>query len=302
MSVEFIITIGIAILFGITTIVQTWRIQKYTKKNKISKSIKFYYEIKKSLSLNDVPFDLTFQHHSNAYKNIFFIEGIIGNNGNVVLSKDDLLKPLILNANEEIEMLENEIIDKTKDDLDCELIKEVHNKNILSVIINNFEPKDAFKFRMLIASNEDKLSLQLNGLIKDENISIKPQSIEIDKIDYRMALERNESGLDESGCGFIVLLLFGAIVGLYFLFLWFQSLIFLWLRDNLKFTISSSEILSFIIGIAICAGLVTLIILLIKKITIRRKSNKKVKDPTLTGFGPWFDLRIRTKNIFDHLD
>lgn len=300
MSNETIIAIAVGALFGLISIVQTWRIQRYNKRNRIRKSIEYYYEIKKSISVNNIPYDLLIQHNSKGHKNIFYIEGMIGNKSNVVFSNSDLLKPLQITSNEQLEVLEIEIIDKTKDSLECGVVKETKNGNdFIQVVINNFEPNDAFKFRLLVASNEDKIKLNLEGLIKDENVSIKPKTIEIYQGSYRSAAESDRG---QPSCGLVLIMLSGILIGLYFLFLWIQKLIFQWLQSDLKFTISSSEILSFVLSLTVCIGLVALIIWILKKIKIDEWFDKRRKEPSLTGFGPWFDLRIRSKDMFSHLN
>jgi len=63
----------------------------------------------------------------------------------------------------------------------------------------------------------------------------------------------------------------------------------------------SSEILSFVLAVLFYIGLGIIIFRIAKKIKSKEKKDKKEKEPTLTGFGPWFDLRIETKNRFDDL-
>lgn len=300
MSLELIITIAGSAL-GLIAIIQTWRIHRINKRDRIKRGIEFYYEVKKALSVVDIPFSIMIHFNSKHFKNIFYVEGIIGNKGNIVFTKGDLLKPLKLSSKTPIEILDFEIIDKTKNELECDIvIDDSENPNTMTFLINNFEPKDAFKFKMLIGSSDTLLTLDLDGLIKDENINIKPRTIEVDKSSYYRATER---GLDESTWPFIIGIPIAIVVGFYYLFLWIQSLFFYWLKNVMHFALSSSEVLSFTMGIISIILIIGLIVLLLKKIRLIDRLKKEPKNlPTVTGFGPWFDLRIRTKDPLKHLN
>lgn len=298
MSLELIITI-VGSAFGLIAIIQTWRIYRINKRDQIKRGIEFYYEVKKAVSVIDIPYNVMIHFNSKQFRNIFYVEGIIGNKGNIVFTKNDLLKPLNLNSKSPIEILDFKIIDKTKDELECDIIIDKHeNPNSMTFLIDNFEPKDAFKFKILIASVDQSLELNLNGLIKDENIDIKPNTIEVTHSNYYVAVDR---GLDESFWGFIALIMIGMLFGFYYLFLWTQRLYFSWLMNELQFSLSSSEVLSFTLGGISIVVIILFIIKIAKKIRSIYKLKKRPENPpTVTGFGPWFDLRIRTDDYLKH--
>lgn len=287
-------------IIAIITIIQTWRIHEHNKRHSIQRSIKFFYEIKKTISFENLPYDLKIEYKSNQYKNIFVIEGIIGSDSNVVFTNGDLLKPLVTNSTKVIKILKHEIIDQTKDEMEFKIIQSTNNGNdFIEVIIDNFEPKDAFKFRLLIASEADNLELILNGLIKNENVGINPKTKKITGYDYR-GVEVDIGHQQETMYPIYFAIIIGIILGIYFLFIGIQQLFYLWLKVGLNFTIASSEILSFILAILVYLGLIFLVIRLAKKIINKRKKTTRINEPSLTGFGPWFDLRIRSKYLDDY--
>ena len=300
MSTDTIIAISIGAIFAIVTIIQTWRIHEINKRHLIRRSIKFFYEIKKTISFEDLPYDLKIEYKSNHYKNIFIIEGIIGNDSNVVFTNGDLLKPLVINSTKVIKILNHEVIDQTKDEMEFKIIQSTNNGNdFIEVFIDNFEPKDAFKFRLLIASEADNLELILNGLIKNENVGINPKTKQITGYDYR-GVEVDRGHQQETMYPIYFAIIMGIILGIYFLFIGIQQLFYLWLKEGLNFTLVSSEILSFILAILVYLGLIFLVIRLAKKIKNKKKKTTRSKEPSLTGFGPWFDLKIRSKDLDDY--
>lgn len=300
MNTDTIIAISIGAFFAIITIIQTWRIHVYNKRHLIRRSIKFFYEIKKTISIENLPYDLKIEYESNPYKNIFIIEGIIGNDSNVVLTNDDLLKPLVINSTKVIKILKHEIIDQSKDEMEFKIVQSTNNsKDVIEVFINNFEPKDAFKCRLLIASEEDNIDLILNGVIKNENVGINPLTKQITAGDYRgIVVDRGHQQEQMYPIYFAIII--GIIVGIYFLFIGIQQLLYLWLKEVLNFTIVSSEILSFILTTLVYSGLTFIAFRLVKKIKSRRKKEKSIDKPSLTGFGPWFDLRVESKDLDDY--
>jgi len=302
MSVDTVIAIVVGAIFAIISIIQSWKIHSYNKKKMVQRSIEFYYQVMNCVSFDDIPYNFNINYNSENYKKLFIVEGIIGNGGNVVITNDDLLRPLIIKSKNPLNVLDYEIIDQTKDELEVEINgnNEIDN-NVLSISLDNIEPKDAFKFRLLIGSNEDSIDLELEGLIKDESVNIKPKVKKIDRYDYTTILV-NKGHRQEESVIYYLLIIGGILVGIYFLFIGIQKLFFLWLNDGLGFTLESSETLSFILAIASYIGLIIFTVKMIKRFNSKRKEKKeekeREKEPSLTGFGPWFDLRIKSEDVY----
>jgi len=232
----------LSIVLGLLAILQTWRIWSLSKKEKKCKNLSFYFRNKKDIDLAEIPFDISLIHKNKKYKKILLVECILGNNGTVVLTSEDIVNnDIFIKFVQQIDIIDYKIISKTENDLNIKFsIDKINSSDILRIKFDTIDAKSAIKLNILLYTDSKEINAKLHAKIRDENY--KNQIIS-KKITYEY--QKRSSGAE----GIIVIsLLFFYGYGIYKSFIITQKIITS-ILNNLNLTKTSIEIISIVIGI-----------------------------------------------------
>lgn len=155
---------AISIFLGIVAITQTWRIWHNNRKYK---KLSFYYRIKEQFKVDTAFSNLTARYENKEYKTVVILECTFGNEGTVLISKEDILNHEVrIKFPDGSRIIDVELVGKTNGSED---IKFKIKDNIVEILFEVLNAKDGIKFNLLLAPQNDIIQPKLITRIKDEN-------------------------------------------------------------------------------------------------------------------------------------
>ena len=292
----------LSIILGVAAIIQTWRIRRKTKKDTPKRKLILYYKNSLQVDLAKIPYDIEFNYKDKVYKNLYLFEMIFGNNGNVIITKDDLAADLKIEFDKPVKILSLDSIDKTRDDLNYTLNKtSVVTTDHIDIGFYNIDVKDAIKFKILVTASDTPnplLKCKFKNEVSKEVVKTKDVTDLSNQV--KRSIERDPYPPSPPGIGGMLFLLGLIVVPPFIIFNELLPYLIDYFIKNWKFTIYSSEIVAFITCLLLSILFVTVFLLIMIRV-IREWKNfdpkmeldkrlKEAQNYSETDFGPGFNL------------
>lgn len=258
----------LSIILGVAAIIQTWRIRRKTKKETPKRKLILYYKSSLHVDLTKLPYSIEFNYKDKGYKSLYLFEMIFGNNGNVIITKDDLATDLKIEFDKPIKILSLDYIDKTRDDFNFTMsIASLETTDYVDISFDNIDVKDAIKFKILTTSSDPSnpiLKCKFKNDISKDVVRTKDVTDLSNQV--KTSIERDPYPPGPPGIGGMLVLI-GLIVGPPFII--FNELLphlIDYFIQSWHFTIYSSEIVAFITCLLLSIFLITVFLLILIRV------------------------------------